>query len=121
MNLPKSTLDALMSSYQRDLMRALLPVVAIYVAVMGGLFLLYVEFAAQLAPPYKTWAGLALLLAVILAAQVVMVYFRRSVRRLSAARGLICPSCGAALGFGYATLKRTGTCRACGARVVDVA
>jgi len=102
-------------------MRAMLPVVAIYVAVMGGLFLLYVEFVDRIPPPYKTGFGLALILAVFLLAQVVMIYFRRNVRRLSAERALTCPSCSAALGFSYATLKRTGKCRACGAQVVGAA
>jgi hypothetical protein len=114
----KSTFDASMSSYQRGLMRAMLPAVAIYVAVMGGLFLSYVEFGDQVPPPYKTWVGLALILAAFLSTQVVMIYFRRNVRRLSIERGLICPSCSAALGSNYATLKRTGKCRACGEQVV---
>jgi hypothetical protein len=100
------------------MMRAVLPVLLIYCAVAAGLFLSYLKLSNQIPAPYKTWVTLALWVVVFLLIQVVMVYFRRNVRRLSTERGLICPSCGAALGFSYATLKRTGKCRACGAQVV---
>ena len=99
-------------------MRSLLPVLAIYCVTVVGFFLLYVKFSNQLPSSYKTWTALALFVFVFLLAQVPMMYFRRNVRRLSTERGLICPSCSTALGFSYATLKRTGKCRACGAQVV---
>jgi hypothetical protein len=117
--IPKATLDASLAAYQRDLARALLPTVTLFGVALVGLLLTLISVEGK--PPYPTWIVISAFVIVFGLAQIPLAIFRRNVRRLSAKHGLICPSCSAPLGFGYATLKRTGNCRACGANVTTSA
>jgi hypothetical protein len=110
---PQAGLRATLDAYQRDLAWAMLPVLAMSIVVAGLVALAYSHFGARLPGADRTKAIVGFL-CVIALVQIPMSYFRRAVRRLSAAHGLVCPSCGAALGFRYATLKRTGKCSTCG-------
>ena len=115
---PRPALLAKLSAYNRDLGRTMLWPLAIFSVLMVGLFYL----ARSLDPGHTlrqvSWlviAGAALVTFRTVAA------FHRAVSRLSKVHGLICPSCGAALGLGYATLKRAGTCHKCGTRIAGEA
>jgi hypothetical protein len=113
--IPRATLDTALTAFQRELARAIWPPVAISaIAIVGFLFAL---ISVEGQPPYPTAVVLVGVIIAFLLIQVPLFYFRRSVRRLSTKHGLICPSCGAHLGFGYATLRRTGACRVCGSNV----
>jgi hypothetical protein len=112
-SLPQIDFRATLNAYQRDLARAMLPVLVAFLAVGGFAAVAYSHFRDRL-PGADSTKAIFLFLCVLVLVQFPMSYFRSAVRRLSAAHGLICPSCGAALGFHYATLKRTGKCSICG-------
>jgi DNA-directed RNA polymerase subunit RPC12/RpoP len=88
----------------------------VFCAVVAMILLVYVELGSRLSPIVKAWGSI---IAVFVAGQFAMAAFRRKVALLSKTHGLVCPYCGSALGFRYATLKRTGKCGACGRTVVS--
>lgn len=113
--LSASTLQTKLSAYQRDLARHMLVPVVAFCALTALIVLGYNALGTRWPSTYK---AVGAMIAVFAAAQVAMAAFRRNVATLSRVHGLICPSCGAALGFKYATLKRTGNCGVCRAKVV---
>jgi hypothetical protein len=113
--IPRNSLDTSLAACQRDFVRAVLPPVVIFGIAIIGLLLAFISVEGQ--PPYPMPIAVAALVVVFLLFQIPLFYLRRSVRRLSTKHGLICPSCGAFLGFSYATLKKTGACRACGTNI----
>jgi hypothetical protein len=106
------------SAYQRHLLRQMLVPLAVFMASVFGLLLLYETLGARWASAYKTAVAIAVMLLLV---QIPRTAFLRNVTRLSKSHGLICPSCGIALGLSYATLKRTGKCGQCGTQVVGEA
>jgi hypothetical protein len=111
-------LRASLAAYNKDLLRSVLPVLVVCGVVMIGAAILLAQFWGRWTSPYKQWVLLAALIALV---QLPLRTFFRNVRLLSAAHGLICPSCNVPLGMKYATLKRTGKCGKCGAQIVDAA
>ncbi len=116
--LPASTLQTRLSAYQRDLARHMLVPLVAFCALTALIVLGYTALGSRWPSTYKAAGAM---IAVFAAGQLAMAAFRRNVASLSRVHGLICPSCSAALGFNYATLKRTGTCGVCGAKVVGEA
>ena len=104
-----------MSAYQRDLVRHMLGPALIYCALVALIVVATLAFASRWPSNYWAWGAMG---ATYFAIFLPMGAFRRNVTLLSRAHGLICSACGAALGFKYATLKRTGRCGVCGAKVV---
>jgi len=115
----KTIADAAIAKYQRQLLRAAIPSFGVYLAVVVPLMVLFVIFLDRVPHRYRSALGLALMIVVTLVVQIPLRSFRRNVRELSVANGLICPACHAPLGDSYATLKRTGKCRHCCAQVID--
>ena len=112
-SVPQTDLRTTLNAYQRDLARAMLPVLGTSLLVGIIAAFAYSHFGDRLPGADSTKAVLGFLCLIALA-QIPASYFRRAVRRLSTEHGLICDSCGAALGSHYATLKRTGKCNVCG-------
>jgi ribosomal protein S27AE len=73
---------------------------------------LFYEAHLQSLPSWaKPWALEAILVPLVIIAWILI---RKVLLRCSHEHNLICPRCGVALGFYYATLKKTGTCGKCG-------
>jgi hypothetical protein len=108
----QTTFRATLAAYQRDLARSILPILTIFLVLAGLGAFVYSHFQDRLPSTGATKTILVFVVAIALS-QIPMSYFRRAVRRLSAAHGLVCASCGAALGFHYSTLKKTGKCTVC--------
>ena len=117
----KSTLGATMTRYQRQLFRAMLPVLLLYAAVLLPFVTWYKNLVDRQPQSYKIFMIVGAIFVLSLSTSIPMSYFRRKIRELSLTNGLICPTCNAPLGFHYATLKRTGECGKCGAQVADSA
>jgi hypothetical protein len=115
----KSTAFTAMAKYQRQLFRAVIPSVGIFLGIVVPLFVLYVIFSDDIAPSYRAVVGIILSIAALAAVQIPFASLRRNISELSSANGLVCPTCQAPLGDSYATLKRTGKCRRCGAQVIE--
>jgi len=91
----------------------MLPAWVVFLVATALAMLAYSRFPTQF-PGTNSTKPIFLFLCVFVLVQITMHYFRRTVRRLSAAHQLMCPSCGRALGFSYSTLQKTGKCRFCG-------
>jgi len=117
--IPKSTAYAVMARFQRQLFKAVLPSVGIFLVAVVLLFALYALLSGHISPSYKSAVGIIFSIAVLAAAQIPYKSLRRNVRELSVANGLVCSACQTPLGDSYATLKRTGKCRHCGAQVIE--
>jgi len=114
----RSTLQANLGAYQRDLARHMLRPLLIFCVLAALIVSVYFALVSRWPSNYWAWGAMV---ATVLAAQLPMAAFRRTVVLLSKAHSLTCPACGTALGFRYATLKRTGNCGVCGAKVVGEA
>jgi hypothetical protein len=117
----KATLGTTMTKYQRQLFRAILPVLLLYAALLLPFVMWYKNLVDRQPQSYKILMIIGAIFVFSLSTSIPMSYFRRRVRELSLTNGLICPACNAPLGFHYATLKRTGECGKCGAQVADSA
>jgi quinol-cytochrome oxidoreductase complex cytochrome b subunit len=115
----KDTAKAALAKYQWQLLRAALPSIGIFVAIVGTMMLFFATFLDRVPHQYRSALGIALTFVVILVAQIPLGSIRRNASKISAANNLICPTCNAPLGDSYVTLKRTGRCRHCGGQVID--
>jgi hypothetical protein len=115
----KDAAKAALAKYQWQLLRAALPSIGIFVAIVGTMMLFFAIFLDRVPHQYRSALGIALTIVVMLCAQIPLGSLRRNVSKISAANNLICPACDAPLGDSYVTLKRTGKCRHCGGQVID--
>jgi hypothetical protein len=115
----KDTAKAALAKYQWQLLRAVLPSVGIFVAIVGTMMLLFATLLDRVPQQFRSALGIASTIVVIIIAQIPLGSIRRNAGKISAANNLICPTCNAPLGDSYVTLKRTGKCRHCGGQVID--
>jgi hypothetical protein len=111
-----SALQARLWAYQRDLARHMLVPMLVFFAMVATLVFFFETYGSRWPSTYRAWVAIV---AAFVLSQLMMFLLRRNITTLSRTHGLVCPSCGAAMGFRYSTLRRTGKCGACGASVLS--